>query len=121
MGLTAVVRLGSGRAGLTKGKASFEASTPKLVATASIAWILAVTAAAATAEALKEKKELNTRALILICETRQGVEPGHGLRDTPSTKVSISRWCYCSTNSEELATKVKQVHAADCLLNQMNH
>merc|ERR1719341_2710285 len=52
VGLTAVVRFGSGRAGLTRGSASFEASTPKFVATASIAWILAVTAAAATADAL---------------------------------------------------------------------
>ena len=60
MGLTAVVRFGSGRAGLTRGRASFEASTPKLVATASIAWIFAVTAAAATADALKEEKKLIT-------------------------------------------------------------
>merc|ERR1719431_1664073 len=59
VGLTAVVRLGStpGRdtwatAGTATGFISFIASTPMLVATASIAWIFAVTAAAATAEAL---------------------------------------------------------------------
>ena len=59
VGLTAVVRLGSGRTGFTMaaGIASLEASTPRLVATASMAWILAVTAAAATAEALEKGNE----------------------------------------------------------------
>ena len=59
MGLTAVVRLGSGRTGFTMaaGIASLEASTPRLVATASMAWILAVTAAAATAEALNQRND----------------------------------------------------------------
>ena len=60
VGLTAVVRFGSGRVGLTRGRASLEASTPRFVATASIAWILAVTAAAATAEALQEEEIIET-------------------------------------------------------------
>ena len=63
VGLTAVVRLGSGRTGFTMaaGIASLEASTPRLVATASMAWILAVTAAAATAEALKKRNKYSWR------------------------------------------------------------
>ena len=100
------------RAGLTRGSASFEASTPRFVATASIAWILAVTAAAATADALEER-ELITRELG-YCNV---IKPGHGLWYTPSTKVSVPRWGDSSTYSKKLSTKVKQVHAADRLLN----